>query len=95
MAADATDRAVETYLNALRRAGYVRIHQLGSAATGRVSTYRLHRNTGPHCPTTRRSDRSAKVMLVDHNTGKSFDISPGAAPLRKKSANPLADGGVS
>ncbi|WP_343526929.1 hypothetical protein [Sphingomonas sp.] len=94
MAAEATDRAVETYLNALRRAGYVRIQAPGSTASGRIATYRLHHNTGPHCPTTRRPGGASRVILIDHNSGRTVDISPGVAPLRRKSKVASADGGV-
>lgn len=93
MTANATERAVATYLDQLQRARYVHMVERGLRQTGRVSVYRLVRNTGPKCPTTSRPD--GKLTLVDNNNGRRIDISPGAVSLRRKTGQAPVDGGVS
>jgi hypothetical protein len=95
MAANATESGVATYLNQLQRGGYIRVVERGSSNTGRLSIYRLHRNTGPNCPTTRRPRGATTIILADNNNGRTVDISPAATSLRKSSSQALADGGVS
>lgn len=93
MTANATERAVATYIDQLQRARYVQMVERGFRQTGRVSVYRLARNTGPKCPTTSRPE--GKLVLVDNNNGRRIDISPGAVSLRRKDQEVNADGGVS
>ncbi|MGW8138987.1 hypothetical protein [Sphingomonas zeae] len=95
MSADATEKAVSIYLYQLQQGGYVRVVERGSSKTGRLSVYRLQRNSGPNCPTIRRPRGSSHTQLVDNNTGKTVDISPGVALLRKTKTEASADGGVS
>ncbi|MET3436345.1 hypothetical protein [Sphingomonas sp. 1185] len=92
MTANATERAVATYLNQLQRARYVQMTERGFRQTGRVSVYRLARNTGPKCPTISRTD--GKTFLIDNNNGRRVDTSPGAVSLGRKREAPFADGGV-
>lgn len=86
------ERTIVNYLNLLQRAKYVRIVERGSRTTGRVSVYRLMRNTGPKSPTTHYADR--KRYIVDPNTGKRTDVSPGVTSLWRKSTDANVDGGV-
>lgn len=94
MAANATERGVATYLNQLQRGGYIRVVERGSSNTGRLSVYRLQRNSGPNCPTTRRPRGATTTILADNNNGRTVDISPSATSLRKPSTKALAGGGV-
>ncbi len=93
IAAGASERAVATYVDQLQRARYVQMVERGFRQTGRVSVYRLARNTGPKCPTTSRPE--GKMILVDNNNGRRVDISPGVVSLRRKDQEVNADGGVS
>ncbi len=93
MTADAPPRAVATFLDQLQRAKYVQMVERGLRQTGRASVYRLVRNSGPKCPTTNRP--AGALYLLDNNTGRRIDISPGAVSLRSKSSKAQADGGVS
>jgi len=91
-----TRRSAEDMINVLHRAGYLRQPVRGNAAKATWSTYRLVRNTGPRTPSVshRTIDGRVQRELVDANSGARIDISAGAASLRSRKADPVADGGV-
>jgi hypothetical protein len=95
MSADASRRATEELVNVLRRAGYLRqtVRNRGAARTW--STFRLVRDTGPRPPLVQRrvTDAGVQRELVDGNSGARVDISPSAVSLRRRSSDPVADGG--
>lgn len=95
IAAGATRRSAEDLINCLHRAGYLRQLVRGNSQSGTWSTYRLGRNTGPRSPSIqhRKIDGRIQRFLVDGNTGERVDISPAATTLRRKAADPIADGG--
>lgn len=90
LVANASRRSVETLINALHRAGYLRQLSRGNSVKATWSTYRLVRNTGPAAP----SVNMARGVLTDGNTGNVTDISSAAVSLRKGRAAAPVDGGV-
>lgn len=100
MAAAATRHATHQYINLLRRGGYVAIVTPHDRFQGRPATFKLLRNSGPKCPTTRRLDqRRTCIRLVDNNNGRTIDLAPGEnisrqSPSRKSEQPTQAGGGV-
>lgn len=84
LAADASSSNTQSYLNWLRRAGYVRILRFGARGQGEHSTYQLVRSTGRLTPTIRATTVDGRLTrrLYDPNTDTEIDVSPGAASLR-------------
>lgn len=97
IAAGASHRATEDFINCLQRSGHLRCTRRGHSASGTLSTYLLIRNTGRLTPqVVHRATAAGRVReVVDRNTGTRTDISPAAISLRSKRADPDADGGLS
>lgn len=97
IAAGATRRSAEDFVNCLQRSGHVRLTRRGYPAAGTWSTYALVRNSGPRAPSiVHRATAAGRLReVIDRNTGVRFDISPAAVTLRSRSADPDVDGGVS
>jgi hypothetical protein len=88
MSSQASRRSIETFLNALQRAGVVRIVKRGNSMRGDWSTYALAQNLGPKTPRVswEQFDGERRRALVDPNTGRIIDISPAAVSLRSNDA---------
>ncbi len=70
--AEASRRAVETYINALMRAGYVRRVTRGHHKAGSWSVYQLALNTGRRAPAV--TQRDGATIILDRNNGTRREI---------------------
>lgn len=101
MAAAATRHATHQYINLLRRGGFVAMVTPHDRFQGRPAIFKLLRNSGPKCPTTRRLDnRKTFIRLIDNNNGRTVDLAPGEnisrqSPRPKSEQLGQMDGGVS
>jgi DNA-binding IclR family transcriptional regulator len=68
ISAEAARRTVETYLNALMRAGYIERVSRGSHKAGTWSVYRLSRDTGRKSPAV--TQRAGVCSVFDRNLGR-------------------------
>lgn len=85
LAASATRRSTEDYVNCLLRAGYLRRIGSGNGMTGTWSRYTLIRNAGRIAPKVCHGAKTGgRRLLVDPNSGSTVDISPNAVSLRRE-----------